>query len=273
MECFAVNVPVHLRVGKKDLCRATLGDDLQHARLLKLLDGLCSENHRRVVLAPGLLRLHDIVPDGLVLDEEPRLVQQEHLEGRQLLRVGDFIRGPVENIEQQRLQDLGRVAPAGEVEGLEAAERKRVFGVVEKKAILPAPRPPMQPLLQLADNVAEVGDGALFRLQHVHPLDRIPQLALFFEVEPVTLLIALNQHTEEAEEELQVLFARCKRERVDREVARLLADIQVAAAEDRRERLEAAADVEDECQRRVLLCILQDEVAKVRSCRCRSFRG
>jgi hypothetical protein len=35
---------------------------------------------------------------------------------------------------------------------------------------------------------------------------RIPQLALFFEVEPVTLVVAFDQHAEEAEEELQVLF-------------------------------------------------------------------
>ena len=35
MEGFAVHVPVHLRVGKKDFCWAALGDDLQHARLLQ----------------------------------------------------------------------------------------------------------------------------------------------------------------------------------------------------------------------------------------------
>ncbi len=81
--------------------------------------------------------------------------------------------------------------------------------------------------------------------------------------EPVTLLVALDQHAEEAEEELQVLFARFKRERIDGEVARLLANVQVRAAEDRRQRLEAAADVEDERQRRILLRILQDEVAEV----------
>ena len=113
------------------------------------------------------------------------------------------------------------------VEGLEAAERERVFGVVEEESVLPAARPAMQAVLQLADDVGEVGDGSLLRLQHVYPLDRIPQLALFFEVEPVTLLIALDEHAEEAEEELQVLFGRRERERVDGEVARLLADVQV----------------------------------------------
>ena len=56
---------------------------------------------------------------------------------------------------------------------------------------------------------------------------------------------------------------RRKRERIDREVARLVADVQVAPAEDRGQRLEAAADIEDECQRLVLLCILEQEVAEV----------
>jgi hypothetical protein len=62
-----------------------------------------------------------------------------------------------------------------EVEGLKAAERKRVLGVVEEKAVLSAARPAVQPFFQLADDVGEVRDGALVRLQHVHALDRIPQ--------------------------------------------------------------------------------------------------
>ena len=66
----------------------------------------------------------------------------------------------------------------------------------------------MQAVLQLSDDVGEVGYCALLWLQHVHPLDGIPELALFFEVQPVTLLIALDQHAEEAEEELQILFGR-----------------------------------------------------------------
>jgi hypothetical protein len=52
-----------------------------------------------------------------------------------------------------------------------------------------------------------------------------------------------------------------KRKWIDREIARLLADVQIAPPKIR-ERLEAAADVEDEGQRRVFLRILQDEVAE-----------
>ena len=202
MEGFAVHVAVHLRVRQKDFCRAALRDDLQHARLLQLLEGLRGEDHGGVQFSPRLLCLNDVVADGLVADEEPCFIQQEHLERGKILRVGDLIAGPVEDVKQQRLQHVGSITPSGEVEGLETAEGKRVLGVVEEKAVLPAARPAMQALFQFADDVGEVGDGALVRLQHIHALDAIPQLALLFEVQPVTLAVAFDQHTEEAEREI-----------------------------------------------------------------------
>ena len=54
-----------------------------------------------------------------LLDEQPCLIEQEHLEGAELLWIADLVRGPVEHIEQQRLQNFGRVAPARKIEGLE----------------------------------------------------------------------------------------------------------------------------------------------------------
>ena len=112
----------------------------------------------------------------------------------------------MQNVKQQRLQDIGRIAPAVEVEGLKARKRKRVLSVVEEEAVLSTLRPAMQPFLQLADDVGEVRDCALLRLQHVDALDGVPESAFLFEVEPVTLLVALNEHAEKAEEKLQVLF-------------------------------------------------------------------
>jgi hypothetical protein len=49
--------------------------------------------------------------------------------------------------------------------------------------------------------------------------------------------------------------------RIDGRVARLLTDIQVVPAEDAGKRLKAAATVEDKCQRRVLLGVLEQERA------------
>jgi len=64
----------------------------------------------------------------------------------------------------------------------------------------------MQPLFQFADDVGEVRDGTLVRLQHIHALDAIPQFPFFFEFEAVTLSIAFDQNAEERKQELQVLF-------------------------------------------------------------------
>src|ERR1039458_7612275 len=136
MKCLPVNVTVHIRVGEKDLRGATLGHYCQHPRFLKLFDGLRRQDHRRFVLAPGLLRLHHIIANGLVLDEEPRLVEQEELGGAELLGVSDLIRCSMQNIKEQWFQNLGRVIPTVEVKRLKTGERKRVLGVVEEEAVL-----------------------------------------------------------------------------------------------------------------------------------------
>src|SRR5208282_5532426 len=116
---------------------------------------------------------------------------------------------------------------------------------------------------QLANDVPKIRNRALVRLQYVHPLDRIPQPAFFFEVQPVTLFVALNEYSEEAEEKLQVLFGVRQREGVDCEVPRFLTHIEIRALEYRRKGLEAAADIEDEGQRVILLCVLQQKNAKI----------
>src|SRR5579863_6240111 len=264
MKRLAINFPVHVRVGEEDLCRATLRHYRQHPRFLKFFNGLRGKDHRRHVLAPGLLRLHHIITNGLVLDEEPRLIEQKELGGAEVLRVGDFIRCPVQNIKQQWFQDFRRIVPAVEIKCLKALERKSVLGVVEEEAVLSTAGPAVQPFFQLADDVAKVRDGTLVRFQYVDALDRVPQSAFLLEIEPVTLLVTLNEHAEEAEEKLQVLFGLRQREGVDGEVSRFLTHIEIRALEYRRKRLEAAADIKDESQRLVLLRILQQKNAKIR---------
>src|SRR5260370_20572245 len=215
MKCLPVNVTVHIRVGEKDLRGATLGHYRQHPRFLKFFDGLRRQNHRRSVLAPCFLRLHHIIADRLVLDEEPRLVEQEELGSTELLGVSDLIRCSMQNIKQQWFQNLGRVIPTVEVKRLKTGERKRVLSVVKQESVLAAAGPAVEAFFQLANDVSKVRDGALVRLQHVNPLDRIPKPAFFFEVQTVTLLVALNEYAEEAEEKLQVLFGLRQREGID----------------------------------------------------------
>src|SRR5208337_2041864 len=264
MKRLSVNFPVHVRVGEEDLCRATLRHYRQHPRFLKFFDGLRRKDHRPFVLAPGLLRLHHIIADRVVLDEEPRLVEQEELRCAELLRVGDFIRCPMQNIKEQWFQDFRRIVPAVEIERLKAFERKRVLGVVEEKAVLSTAGPTVEAFFQLTNDVSKVRDCALVRLKYVNPLDRIPQPAFFFEVQTVTLRVALNEHAEEAEEKLQVLFGLSQRERINGEVPRFLTHLEIRALEYRRKRLEAAADIKNESQRLVLLRVLQQKNAQIR---------
>src|ERR1700677_2868224 len=164
MKRFAVNFSVHVRVGEEDLCRAALRHYRQHPRFLKLFDGLRRQDHRRFVLAPGLLRLHYVIANSLVFDEEPRFVEQEELGCAELLRVGNFIRCPVQNIKQQWFQDFRCIVPAVEIERLKAFERKRILGVVEEEAVLSTTGPAMQAFLQLANDVPKVRNRALVRL-------------------------------------------------------------------------------------------------------------
>src|SRR5579863_3605918 len=263
MKRLAINFPVHVRVGEEDLCRATLRHYRQHPRFLKFFDGLRGKDHRRHVLAPGLLRLHHIITNGLVLDEEPRLIEQKELGGAEVLGVSDLIRCSMQNIKEQWFQNLGRVIPAVEVKRLKAFERKRVLSVVKQKSVLSTAGPAVEAFFQLANDVPKIRNRSLVRLQYIDALDSVPQPAFLFEVDPVTLLVTLNEYSEEAEEKLQVLFGLRQREGVDGEVPRFLANIKVRALENRRKGLEAAADIEDEGQRRVFLRVLQQKNAEI----------
>jgi hypothetical protein len=133
----------------------------------------------------------------LVLDEEPSLIKKEKLERGKAFRIGDFKRGPMQDIEEQRLQNVRRVTPSAEVEGLEAGERQRVFAVIEEKAVLPIGCPAMQPFLQLADDLGESRERPLRGLDDVHILDGCPQFPFLFEVEVIPLAGAFDQDTEE----------------------------------------------------------------------------
>jgi hypothetical protein len=190
--------------------------------------------------------LHYIIANGLVLDEEPRLIKQEELGGVEVLRVGDFIGCPVQNVKQKWFEDFLRIIPTVEIERLKALERKRVLGVVEQEAVLSTAGPAVEAFFQLTDDVSKIRNSPLARLQYVDALDRVPQSALLLEVDPITLLVALNEDAEEAEEKLKVLFGLRQREGVDGEVPPFLTHIEIRALEYRRKRLEAAANIKDE---------------------------
>src|ERR1700684_3503330 len=136
----------------------------------------------------------------------------------------------MQDIEQQGFQHVRRVSPAHEVEGLKTPERQGIVGVI-KETMLAIFGPTVQPFLQFTDNVAEAGHGALSRFQRIDPFNSVPELPLFLKVQPIALLVSFDQHAKEAEEKLLVFFAGIEREWIDREVTRVLGDIQVGTAE------------------------------------------
>ena len=99
----AVYIPVHFRVGQEYFGGATFGYYRQQSRFFELLERLSSQDHGAVMFTPRLLSLYDVVANGLVFYEQPRLVQQEHLECGQLVRIGNFSRGAVKHVKEQRL--------------------------------------------------------------------------------------------------------------------------------------------------------------------------
>ncbi len=218
MKLFAVQLPVHVRIGQEDLGRAAFRDDLQHAGFFQLLDGLRRQNHGRIVLAPGLLRFDDVVADGGVLDEQPRLVQKKRLEGGEPFGVDDLVRGAVKNVKQQRFEHVGSAGESFEVERLKGLEGKRVRDVIKYISVLAVLGPLMQPLFQLADDRGKRGYRALTGIDDVHVLDGIVELAVFLEVHLVAALVAFDQHSEKRKQKVQVFLRWWQGKRIDSEV-------------------------------------------------------
>ena len=161
VELFGVESAIHFRIGKENLGRAAFDNNIEEARLLQFLDRLCSEDHGGSVLAPGLFGLHDVVADHLVSHEQPRLVHEKGFESGESVPVADLLRGAMEHIEQQGFQQIRRIAPTAEVEGLKPLEGKRVLGVVEKETVLAGARPAVETILQFAHDAGEIREGSL----------------------------------------------------------------------------------------------------------------
>ena len=64
------------------------------------------QDHGGVLFPPGFLGPHDPIADGLVLEKDPRLIDDEHLEGSGVRGLLDLGRCPLQDIKQQRLQNV-----------------------------------------------------------------------------------------------------------------------------------------------------------------------
>src|SRR5438105_1099928 len=77
-------------------------------------------------------------------EEAPGFVNKESLERGSCFRVIDRSIGPMQDVEEQRLNQFGVAIHAFKVEALEARERERVLFVVEDLLVLTATDPLFQ---------------------------------------------------------------------------------------------------------------------------------
>src|SRR5882762_1497699 len=149
MKLATIEIAVHIGVGEEDFGRATFDDYIEDLRPLEFVEGLRGEDHGGVVLAPCLEGLKDVPLNAGVLQKYPRFVDEEGFENRRNLAVRDDGIGAMQEVEEQRLQELRVLTHTLEVEALKAGKRNCVLGVVEKESELAA----ASPLRQAARNV------------------------------------------------------------------------------------------------------------------------
>ncbi len=110
----------------------------------------------------------------------------------------------------------------------------------------------MQPLTQQAEDGREVGQRPYLAGQLVNALQRSVE-CLFIGGRQLIAATGPYEHAQEEIQEIQVLVCRLQRERVDAEAGIFQSDVQIRPAEDPRQRLVTAAEVEDEGERFILL--------------------
>ena len=113
-------------------------------------------------------------------------------------------------------------------------------------------RPAVQTLSERPKNGREVGKRPYLARQLVDALERSVE-RLFIRSRQLIAATGFDEHAQEEIEEVQVLVCRREREWVDAEARIFEPDIQIGATKDARQRLIAAAEIEDEGERFILL--------------------
>src|SRR5437870_13324835 len=98
MKLARVEIPVHVGVGQEELRRAAFDDYVENVRTAQFVERLRGQNHGGVCFSPGLERLHNVSLNARILQEDPGLVDEESLERRADLAVGDDRVGAMQEI-------------------------------------------------------------------------------------------------------------------------------------------------------------------------------
>src|SRR5712664_2593955 len=119
MKLTAVQLPIHVRVGKEELRWAAFDNYVEHVRAAQLIERLRGQNHGGVCFPPGLQRLYDVSLNAWVLEEDPSLIDEKGLESRADLPVGDDGIRSMQDVEEKGFEKVGILAHLLEIETLE----------------------------------------------------------------------------------------------------------------------------------------------------------
>ena len=217
---------VHARIREKDQTAAAFGDGLQHVVLDQIGARLRGEDHGRVAFAPCLEAFHDVGLHGGVAEKQPGFVEQEELQRLRRRAPVDMGVSAVQDVEEQRFEDLRILLHSLEIEGVEVGTGQRVLGIVEERRVLPAIHPPRQMLphgeRQAGGQSAEP-PHVFIQLIDVHD-GRVQVLVVAVRHAVFT---GFDEHLHEREQEVQILRRRVEPERVNGELVPLDADAHV----------------------------------------------
>src|SRR5215470_10324822 len=156
MEPLGVGRSIHAWVCEEHLGRAGLDDYGEQLRAIQIIAGLSCQNQCRVFLAPGLECLDDVALYCAVTKEAPRLIHDNDLERRGAMGSQNCAAGPMQDVEQERLENLRATIHALKIEALEAGKTQVVLAIVKQTSVLTISHPLVQGLSQSAiDDVAQ----------------------------------------------------------------------------------------------------------------------
>src|SRR5581483_1325773 len=107
LEGFGVQLAIDAGIGQENPAGTGLVDELQQVVRDQLDHRLRGQDHGGVQLPPRLLGSHDPVVDDLPLEENPRLIDDEELEGCDVLFLLDLRGSSLQEIKQHRLKHVG----------------------------------------------------------------------------------------------------------------------------------------------------------------------
>src|SRR6516225_3583489 len=180
VELMAVELPVHVGVGEKDLRWATFDNYVENGRAAQLIERLRGKDHGGVCFAPRLKSLDHIFLNARRLQENPRLINEESLERRADLTVRDDGIRAVQNVKEQRFQKLGILAHSLEVETLESGKRNGVHRVVKEETELARLRPLRESRRKaVPKRISQNAQSSEERVNGVEVFDLLVKVSLF----------------------------------------------------------------------------------------------